>query len=294
MSVLDRLLREPPAYAGIAPGDDVLPGYRVVRLLSHGRRLDTYDAYDEDRGCRVVVKILRPDRLDDERVRAAVLQEGEIVTELAHPHLVRGYARHTEPPALVLETLSGATLAAVVEQGRLGHADAALLGVQLASVLGYLHRHNWLHLDVKPANVVVRGGSAVLIDLSLAGRPGEGRPGAGTRGYLAPEQALGKGLSPATDVWALGVTLLEALTGELAYGHEATWESRRRLPLVHRRLPNRPFERPGPPSAAVLADLPDGWADLLLACVAVDPAERPRLADVATVLDRGAVGRYHA
>lgn len=218
-----------------------------------------------------------------------MLQEGAIVTTLAHPHLVRGYARCIEPPALVLETLWGATLAAVIEQGPLGHEDVALLGDQLASVLGYLHRHDWLHLDVKPANVVVRGGSAVLIDLSLAGRPGDGRPGAGTRGYLAPEQALGVGLSPAADVWGLGVTLLEALTGELPHGDEATWESRRRLPLVHRRLPSRPFDGAG--QVAALGALPDGWSDLLLACVDPDPAARPRLADVRHVLGSGALSR---
>ena len=141
-------------------------------------------------------------------------------------------------------------------------------------MLGYLHHHDWLHLDVKPANVVVRGGTAVLIDLSLAGRPGEGRAGAGTRGYLAPEQALGRGLTSATDVWGLGVTLLEALTGQLPYGDEATWESRRRWPLVGRRMPERPF------GGGLPGGVPEEWGELLSACVALDPAERPRLADV--------------
>jgi serine/threonine protein kinase len=260
------------------PGTEVLPGYRVVRLLTHGHRLDTYDAYDEERGCRVVVKVLREDRRSDDRVREGVLQEAALVTELAHPHLVRGYEAFEEPPAMVLETLTGSTLSRLVEQGPLAPADVALLGTQLASVLGYLHRKDWLHLDVKPANVVVRGGIAVLIDLSLAGRPGEGRPGAGTRGYLAPEQAVGRGLSPATDVWGLGVTLLEALTGELPYGDEATWDSKRRWPLVHRRLPERPF------GDALPDGVPAEWRDLLLACVDRDPAARPRLADVTAVL----------
>ncbi|QCW49734.1 serine/threonine protein kinase [Nocardioides dongxiaopingii] len=249
----------------------LLPGYLGLTRLAHGRRLDTWDAWDEERRTRCVVKVLRADRRDDERVRAATRQEGLIVTSLAHPHLVRGLAAFDEPPALVVETLRGATLAAVVDEGPLGVPDVAELGLQLASVLGYLHRHDWLHLDVKPANVVVEHGKAVLIDLSLAGRPGSARPGAGTRGYLAPEQARGHGLTAAADVWGLGITLLECLSGELPYGDEATWDTRRRWPVVHRRLPVAP---------AVPDGLPADLRDLLVACVAVDPAARPRLDDV--------------
>lgn len=258
-----------------APPADLPPGLRPVALLSHGRRLDTWDAWDEERQARVVVKVVRAERRAERAVREALLREGEIVTTPAHPHLVRGYACHDEPPAVVLETLRGATLAAVVEDGTLDLADVAELGLQLTSVLGHLHHHDWLHLDVKPANVVVDHGRAVLIDLSLADRPGAGRPGAGTRGYLAPEQARGRDLTAATDVWGLGVTLIEALTGDVPYGDEATWDTGRRWPLVHRRMPTVP---------GGLDALPPDVRDLLAACVDLDPAARPRLVDVRAVL----------
>ncbi len=264
------------SFTPVPAGEEVLPGYRAVRLMAHGRRLDTYDALDEDRDTRVIVKILREDRIDDRRVVEATVQEGRLVITLAHPHLVRGFdVVETPRPAIVLETLTGATLDALAEDQPLGVADVAQLALQLVSVLGYLHRRDWLHLDVKPANVIIQHGRAVLIDLSLAGRPGEGRPGAGTRGYLAPEQALGRGLSPATDVFGLGATLHECLTGDLPFGDEGTWESRRRIPLVHRPLPRRPGGLP--------ADVPDELAALLAACVALDPADRPSLARVREV-----------
>ncbi len=266
----------PPAGSIVEPGVEVLPGYRVVGLLTHGRRMDTYDAYDLDRDCRVIVKVLRPDRRHEKRVRRAVLTEGEIVTTLSHPHLVRGYAAFADPPAVVLETLTGATLAALLEEDELAPPDAAQLGLHLVSALGYLHRHGWLHLDVKPANVVVRHGIAILIDLSLANRFGKGRPGAGTRGYLAPEQARGTGLAPATDVWGLGITLIEALTGDLPYGEEATWDTGRRVPLVPRRVPSRPRRMP--------TGLSPEFDQLLRACIAIDPADRPTLADARAVL----------
>ncbi len=258
------------------PSGDLPPGYRPLALLADGRRLETWDAFDEARGTRCVVKLLRAERRHEPRVRQAVLLEGHLATTLAHPHLVRGYDVLDDPPAVVLETLRGATLAALVDEEPLGLADVAELGCQLASVLGYLHRHDWLHLDLKPDNVVVDHGKAVLIDLSLAGRPGAGRPGAGTRGYLAPEQATGRGLSAATDVWGLGMTLIEALARTAPYGDEATWESRRRWPLVHRRMPRAPEG---------LDDLPEEVRALLAACVSVDPAGRPLLAEVRSALE---------
>jgi eukaryotic-like serine/threonine-protein kinase len=261
-----------------APGEMVLPGYRVVSLLSHGRRVDTYDVYSLERDCRCVVKILRADRREDQRVRDAVLLEGMLLRDLTHPHLVRGYEVHVEPaPAMVLETLGGATLAAVIDDGPVAVGDAARLGLHLVSALSYLHRQGWLHLDVKPSNIVVESGLATLIDLSLVGRPGKGRPGAGTRGYLAPEQAVGEKLSAATDVWGLGVTLVEALTGQMPHGDEATWDSRRRIPFVHRAAP-RPLER--------LAGIPAAYDELLRSCLARDPADRPSLDEVRSCLQR--------
>ena len=103
-----------------------------------------------------------------------MIPEGELLATLAHPHLVRGYELVSAPRlAVVMETLTGATLAALIEDPRLGVVDTALLGRQLVSVLGYLHRRGWVHLDVKPANVVVQAGRAVLIDLGLASPPGQ-------------------------------------------------------------------------------------------------------------------------
>lgn len=264
--------RDDESFEPLPQGEEVLPGYRVVDLLTHGKRVDTYDVYSVERACRCVVKILRTDRLGEERVREAVALEGRLSCELTHPHLVRGYEWTPDPvPAMVLETLTGATLAALIDEGPLSVSDTALLGVQLSSALSYLHRKGWLHLDVKPSNIVVEQGRATLIDLSLVGTPGSGRGGAGTRGYLSPEQALGEGLSAATDVWGLGVTLIEALTGEMPHGDEATWDSRPRRWLLDRRPP----EPVGP-----MTGIPAAYDELLRACVERAPGRRPSLEDV--------------
>ena len=217
--------------------------FEVHALLAHGSRVDTYDVTDPDRDCRAVLKVLRPDRADEPHVVAALRTEGELLTTLAHPHLVRGY--EVLDDAVLLETLPGRTLAALVDDGPLGVHDTALVGRQLASVLGYLHRHGWLHLDVKPENVVVQEGRVVLIDLGLATRPGRLERSVGTEGYAAPEQDAGCTVGPATDVWGLGVTLAECLEG-----------------------------RDARPLTELVAD-----------CCRTDPAERASVAEVAARLD---------
>ena len=258
----------------VPAGADLVPGYEVVALMRRGGRLDTYDVYSRERDCRCVVKVVRPDREDDVHCRAALVREGALLRDLAHPHLVRVYEVIEEPrPAVVMETLTGSTLAALIDESPLTDVDTRLLGRQLASALGYLHSRNWLHLDVKPSNVVVQAGRAILIDLSLATRPGDGRPNAGTDGYLAPEQVTGAGLSSASDVFGLGITLGEALTGDLPYGEEDRWAGgttpRRTARYFRRRL----------------AAAPPPLAELILACIDPDPARRPDLDSVRTVLE---------
>lgn len=271
---LRRSADEEDEAGAVAPGTELLPGYDVVELMRRGGRLDTYDVRSRERDCRCVVKVLRPDRAHELACREALLREGRLLRELSHPHLVRVYDVIEDPrPAVVMETLTGATLAALIEDSPLGAADTVLLGRQLVSALGYLHRRGWLHLDVKPSNVVVQGGRAILIDLSLVARPGDGRAHAGTHGYLAPEQVVGRGLSPAADVFGLGITLGEALTGDLAYGEEGRWATgtspRKAVWSFRRRL----------------AAAPAALSGVVRACIDPDPARRPALGDVRTVLE---------
>nr|WP_272917681.1 serine/threonine-protein kinase [Nocardioides flavescens] len=227
-------------------------------MLAHGSRVDTYDVVDLARDCRAVLKVVRPDRAHEERVVDALRVEGTLLTTLSHPHLVRGYDLLEEPrPAVVLETVPGSTLAALVDDGAMSSRDTALVGRQLASVLGYLHRHGWLHLDVKPENVVVQEGRVVLIDLGVASRPGRLERAVGTEGYAAPEQAAGGTVGPAADVRGLGATLWECLTREAPGDAPDLDVLRGRGPL----------------------------GDLVADCLRPDPSLRPSVREVAGRLD---------
>lgn len=264
--------------AAHTPHQELAPGVTVLQLLHEGHRINVYDAWSEQRGCRVVAKALRPDHLEDPKGARQLRAEGRVLRSLNHPHIVRWYETIREPaPVLILETISGFTLSALLdEHERLPIRDVLHLGLHLISAIGYLHRNGWLHLDLKPSNVVAEAGRAKLIDLSIARRPGKGVAGAGTRGYLAPEQALGQQLGPATDVWGVGGVLYESIVGEPAVPHESgtsTATGQRPSHLIAVPVPLKTRRRV-PPAVAALID----------AALRLDPAQRPTIADCATVL----------
>jgi serine/threonine protein kinase len=264
------------------------PGYEIIEHLSRTRRLDTYEVWSTERACSCIVKTLRPDRLDDERARAALFAEGRLLMTLTHPHIVRGYELIELPaPLVVMETLDGETVAHLIDRSPDGLAseDVAWLGLHLASALRYLHRHGVLHLDIKPSNVIAEAGRAKLIDLSLARPPGRYRAGLGTWSNLSPEQARGDELGTPADVWGLGTVLYEAATGEPAFdddesltddtGPSGTWHTEDQLEAGYPQL-----DGPAPAPTGVAGEL----AGAIEACLAFEPAARPSLDDLAAIL----------
>jgi serine/threonine protein kinase len=196
-------------------------GYELLDHLHRSRGFDVFDAWSAERRSRVVIKAPRPDRADDPVLLQRLGREGRLLYGLTHPHILRGYEVIPAPtPAIVTETLRGATLSHLLDTSTLSPEEAAVLGLQLSSAIAYLHAQNYLHLDLKPSNVVVDAGRAIVIDLSIAQPPGRATPGLGTWCYLAPEQALGASLGPAADVWGIGVVLFEALSGRPAFGDD--------------------------------------------------------------------------
>jgi serine/threonine protein kinase len=195
------------------------PGYTTIELLRRGRDLDVYDVWSDERACRCVIKCVRPDRLDRDGAGTRLLEEGRLLQQLTHPHIVRAYEVADEPvPMVVMETLAGETLGHMIDrEAVLSVPELAQLGLHLCSAIRYLHSHGILHLDLKPSNVIAECGRAKLIDLSVARPPGPAHAGIGTHYYLSPEQARGGDLGPAADVWGMGVVLFEAATGEPAF-----------------------------------------------------------------------------
>ncbi|MEU2717459.1 serine/threonine-protein kinase [Streptomyces sp. NPDC007205] len=277
--------------APLPPGTKPAPGYEILAHLTRTGWLDVYDAWSEERACRCVIKALRPDRREEERVRERLLREGRWLREFSHPHLVRCYDSFASPePLVVLETLTGETLSYLV--GRLRRrpaaADVALLGGQLCSAVHYLHGRGLLHLDLKPSNVVVERGHAKVLDLSVARPPGPAPAGLGTLCYLAPEQARGGVLTAAADVWGIGVTLFEVACGDVPFGHGETGS--RNGAAAQDDTPGGPdsrcpqAERTAPPIAS-RRRLPPALAAAVDSCLRIDPASRPTVAELAAALE---------
>jgi eukaryotic-like serine/threonine-protein kinase len=261
-------------------------GYEVLDHLHRSRGFDVFDAWSQERHARCVVKTPLPDRLDDARLVRRLEQEGRLLRRLTHPHILRGYeVLRGTPPAVVTETLRGETLSHLLRSTkRLTPAEAAVLGLQLCSAVAYLHGRGYLHLDLKPSNIVVDAGRAVVIDLSVARKPGRVPAGLGTWCYLAPEQAVGGLVGAPADVWGIGAVLFEALVGEAPFedgaedGDSGTTggEEVDVYPQLEARAPH----------IARLWSVPSSVASVVDSCLEPDPEQRPSLAELAAELEK--------
>jgi serine/threonine protein kinase len=268
----EEILEGPPP---LEAGEIIVPGYEVITHLHRSNNFDVYDAWSEERTSRCIAKTPIPDSLDDSELTRGLIREGRLLKKLTHPHIVRAYEAIREPrPALILETLTGATLAYLIDTAprRLPLSDIAHLGLHLCSAVRYLHRHGILHLDLKPSNIVSECQRAKILDLSIARPPGRGKEGAGTRNYMAPEQARGDYVGPAADVWGIGAVLFEAATGELPFG--APDDEDRYEQLERWAEPVRSYRR-----------APAAFNDLVGSCLEPEPARRPALGDLADALN---------
>jgi serine/threonine protein kinase len=260
----------------LAVGSLLAPGYRVVDHLRRTHIFDIYDVWSHERQCSCVAKALRADYLDDQIEQRRLRREWLMLRRFRHPHLVRAYEMIERPhPAMILETLPGDTLEALLEdqQRRFTLSEVLYLGLHLCSAMHYLHLHHLLHLDLKPSNIISVGGVAKVLDLSLAHPPCRGHRGAGTRVYMAPEQARGGILSAATDVWGIGAVLFEATSGARPF---AGYDKQMRYPQLERRAVSIRTHRRVP---ALLARAIDS-------CLEPDAQQRPGVDELADMLNR--------
>jgi eukaryotic-like serine/threonine-protein kinase len=248
-------------------GDLVAQRCEVVRLLGGGRAYEAYEAFDLQMMATVVVKVLRPDVVEDSGALRGLRREIEMLGRLNHPIVVRGFHADTggDQPYVALEFLPGPRLSTLLRKhGPLATEQVVALAVDLSSALHYLHACEVVHLDVKPSNIIMDAAPR-LIDLSVA-RSIAAAAGldhiVGTDRYMAPEQCdpPRSGVpGPASDVWGLGVTLYEAVCESRPYGDQPATEA----------LPTRMPE-------AVDAAL----AGPIMACLSADPADRPTPGDL--------------
>ncbi|WP_456847564.1 serine/threonine-protein kinase [Cellulomonas sp. P5_C6] len=264
--------------------------YRLEQQLGRGGSGEVFRATDDRLHRAVALKVFTLGAASPQEIRRYA-HEARVLSALAHPSLVAlldvgaDVLPDVGPVAfLVMELVDGRTLRDTIADGPLAPALAADVGRQLALALGHAHAAGVVHRDVKPSNVLVATDRAesghrdapwlpvVLADFGIAVTTAGTSPTpagtSGTAGYQSPEQALGTPAGPASDVYSLGLVLLECLTGTRAY--------------------------PGDPLTSALARLLDpvqipedfgrDWSRLLRAMTSPEPDARPAPAAVAAEL----------
>jgi eukaryotic-like serine/threonine-protein kinase len=256
------------------PVDELLNGrYQVDHVLGRGATADVFRARDLTCDRLVAVKLVRS---ADPALARRLAREARALARLEHTSLVRllDAGVQDDQAYLVMELVSGPTLAARLRSGPLSPARTAAVGHALASALAYVHNRGIVHRDLKPANVLLGPGPrvrladfgiALLADTSLQTVTGTTL---GTAGYMAPEQLEHHVVGAEADTWSLGIILLECLAGRRVYQGTATQ-------VVARRLA-------GPPPLP--HNLPTPWRLLLQGMLDQSPARRLSCAHAAELL----------
>ena len=207
-------------------GAELVAGRTVMSGLGGGNRYEALLVWDDRLHALAVAKVLRPHLARDRHALEELREEADALERLAHPVLVRGFdaVLDGERPHLLLEHLEGPNLRRLIRRhGAIPLEQLLPLAAHVAAALHYIAREGWVHLDVKPDNIVM-GAPPRLIDLSIARSLERAhRTGGplGTDAYLPPEQCVPADhpgqIGPPSDVWGLGATLHHAISGQVPF-----------------------------------------------------------------------------
>ncbi len=249
--------------------------YRILGTLGRGGFAVVYRAFDTVLQRTVAIKVLRSDRLQDPALRQRLEAEARLLANLSHPNLVTIYDFGWEngQPYFVMEYVDGWDLKTLIRHGAPLAVERALeLFLQICAGVGYAHRNQIVHGDLKPQNILVsRAGEVKVVDFGIAAALWSRDPDRttwATPQYLSPEQAAGQPPTPASDVYSLGLILYEMLTGRLPF------EAATPAELLQAHLTQAP-----PSPKTFQPGLPDDLVEILLTCLEKEPARRYRNAD---------------
>ena len=263
------------AAPALVPSELVLGRYRPLRPLGAGGSGHVWLARDEQTGLEVALKIVPREGKAASRAE----REAEAAARLRHERCLRAYAFESDSRNVYIayEYVAGKTLREAMRAGEVDDPTAIESAAQVLEGLAHAHARGIVHRDVKPSNVMLADGPGVsvrLLDFGLA-RIKEAHTITasgdvpGTLAYISPERLKGANGAPAADVWAVGVVLWESLAGFHPFWTSSLVETAKAI------------EQGAPPLAAQRPDLPQALVVFVHAALALDPARRPRAAELA-------------
>jgi serine/threonine-protein kinase len=263
-------------------GQTLLDQFRVEAFVASGGMGAVYRAWDVKRNVSLAMKVLHAELADDPSIFKRFEREARALRKLAHPNIVPFYGLYkTDDFAFLLEQfVDGPTLKQVLKRqsGNPLPIDQILIYLKaLSAALGYAHANGVVHCDVKPGNVMIdHGGSIFLTDFGIA-RHAESTTTtlgfAGTAAYMAPEQCMEQPVTPATDVYALGVMLYEMVTGARPFRGEESGTDSSGSTAAERIRHGHLHVTPSDPRQLIPA-LPAALSQAILTALAKEPQAR--------------------
>jgi eukaryotic-like serine/threonine-protein kinase len=244
--------------------------YKILDTIGTGATSRVARAHDPMIGRVVAIKLFSPE-IGKGEARSRFLQEARVVGQISHPSIITlhdmGIDEASSTPYLVMEFIEGQPLDKILSKGSIPFSRACAWSAEVATALAVAHRKGIIHGDVKPANVLItEDGRVKLTDFGmarLASHNGKDSPLLGTPAYWCPEQIIGKPQDARSDIFSLGVVLYEMVTGQRPFDADSLQG------ICGRVLSSTPM-----PPAHFNGSLPQALNDVILKCLAKDPAMR--------------------
>ena len=251
--------------------------YEVLKRVGSGGMADVYMAIDHKLNRNVAVKVLKSEYVEDEKFLKKFETEAQAVARLSHPNIVNIYDVGIEDGInyIVMELAEGITLKEYIrKKGYLSPKETVEISTQIASAISHAHKNHIIHRDIKPQNILVSDTGIIKVtDFGIAKATSSNTvtstaTAMGSVHYISPEQAKGRFCDEKSDIYSLGITMYEMVTGHVPFDHENGVT----IALMH-------LQNEITPPSQIRDGIPDSLEKIILKCTMKKPEERYQTAD---------------
>ena len=251
--------------------------YEVLKRVGSGGMADVYMAKDHKLNRNVAVKVLKSEYVEDEKFLKKFETEAQAVARLSHPNIVNIYDVGIEDGInyIVMELAEGITLKEYIrKKGYLSPKETVEISTQIASAISHAHKNHIIHRDIKPQNILVSDTGIIKVtDFGIAKATSSNTvtstaTAMGSVHYISPEQAKGRFCDEKSDIYSLGITMYEMVTGHVPFDHEKGVT----IALMH-------LQNEITPPSQIRDGIPDSLEKIILKCTMKKPEERYQTAD---------------